>query len=330
MDILYLVIGIMLIIVCIVDFIWTTLWIDGGAGPVTDWFSSLIWKSFRKLAAGHSKSLSLAGPFILSATLAMWIGMLWVGWTLVFAGLDGSISPSHGNDPISWFDRIYYAGYLIFTLGNGDFSPNEGMWQVVSVLATGTGMLFITFGVTYLISILSAVTVKRSFAASIHGIGETPEELVANAWNGSDFHNIDSLLDTYSEQLSSLTSQHIAYPVLHYYHAASNESSMPTAVAVFDEALSVMKFAVPDQHHPNSLLMKESRSSIQHYLETLNKSFYRPSKQVPPLPDLPFLQEAGIPILPEKDYKKAYEKLEERRRKLLGVIEADARPWPKQ
>ncbi|WP_083387771.1 potassium channel family protein [Planococcus antarcticus] len=328
LDILYLVIGILLIVLCIIDFTWTTLWIDGGAGPVTDRLSSFIWRTFRLFVGDHSKSLSLAGPVVLSASLTMWIAILWAGWTLVFAGLEGSISPSHGNDPISWFDRIYFAGYLIFTLGNGDFSPTEGVWQILTVLATGTGMLFITFGVTYLISILSAVTVKRSFSASIQGLGHSAEELVESAWNGSNFHDIDSLLTTYSEQLSSLTAQHIAYPVLHYYHAANNVSSMPTAVVVLDEALSIM--GVPRDCHPNQLLLKETQSSVQLYLETLNKSFYKPSKNVPELPDFKFLSNAGIPLVPSEEFKEAYKQLRERRRKLLGVIEADARPWPKR
>ncbi|WP_251047564.1 potassium channel family protein [Planococcus sp. ISL-110] len=325
-----MVLGILLIVLCIVDFTWTTLWIDGGAGPVTDRLSSFVWRAFRMIAGDHSKSLSLAGPLVLSASLVMWIATLWIGWTLVFAGFEGSISPSHGNDPISWFDRIYFAGYLIFTLGNGDFAPTEGVWQIFTVLATGTGMLFITFGVTYLISILSAVTVKRSFAASIHGVGNSAEELVESAWNGRDFHDIDSLLNTYSEQLSTLTAQHIAYPVLHYYHAANNQSAMPTAVVVLDEALSIIKFGVPIDRHPNRLLLKEARSSVQLYLETLNKSFYKPSKNVPDLPDFTYLSKAGIPLVPDKEYSEAYEKLQERRSKLLGVIEADARPWPKQ
>lgn len=328
MDIVYLLAGIALIVLCIIDFTWTTLWIDGGAGPVTDRLSSLVWKTVKAVAGDHSKSLSLAGPLVLSATLVMWIFMLWSGWTLVFAGLADSISPSQGTDPISWVDRIYYAGYLIFTLGNGDFSPKEGVWQIVSVLATGTGMLFITLGVTYLISILSAVTVKRSFASSIHGIGETAEELVESAWNGADFHDFDLLLATYSEQLGSLTAQHIAYPVLHYYHAVSNGSSMPTAAVVLDETLSIIKFSVPVEHHPNRLILKGARSSVQHYLETLNKSFYKPSEQIPSLPDFNFLRQAGVPLVPEKEYSKAYGQLEQRRRKLLGVIEADERPWP--
>lgn len=325
---LYLALGIILIVLCIVDFTWTTLWIDGGAGPVTDRLSSVIWIAFKKVTGGRSKPLSLAGPVVLSSTLVMWIMMLWSGWTLLFAGMEDSISPASGTDPISWFDLIYYAGYLIFTLGNGDFVPGEGASQIVSVLATGTGMLFITFGVTYLISILSAVTAKRSFASSIDGLGKSAEELVASAWNGKDFHDIDFLLDTYSEQLGSLTSQHIAYPVLHYYHASNNAASMPEAVAVLDEALSIMKFAVPAEHHPNTLLLKEMRSSLQLYLETLNKSFFKSSGSVPPLPDFSYLREMGIALTPDEEHPKVYEELKERRRKLLGVLEADERPWP--
>lgn len=327
LDLLYLFVGIAFIILCIIDFIWTTLWIDGGAGPVTNRLSSLIWRMARMIGGNHSKSLSLAGPFVLSATLLMWISLLWIGWTLIFAGLGQAISPSHGTDPISWFDRFYFAGYLIFTLGNGDFSPKEGNAQIISVLATGTGMLFITFGVTYLISILSAVTLKRSFASSVHDLGETAEELVSSAWNGSDFHDLDLLLAGYSQQLSSLAAQHAAYPVLHYYHAVSNKTAMPTAIVILDEALSIIKFAVSGKYHPNQLLLKEMRSSIDQYLETLNKSFYKPSKQIPPVPNFNAFQEAGIPLVPEKEYTKAFAALENRRRKLLGGLEADGRSW---
>ncbi|ALS78690.1 ion channel [Planococcus kocurii] len=327
LNLLYLLVGMAFIILCIVDFIWTTLWIDGGAGPVTNRLSSLIWRMARMIGGNHSKSLSLAGPFVLSATLLMWISLLWIGWTLIFAGLGQAISPSHGTDAISWVDRFYFAGYLIFTLGNGDFSPKEGSAQIVSVLATGTGMLFITFGVTYLISILSAVTMKRSFASSIHGLGETAEELVSSAWNGHDFHNLDLLLASYSEQLSSLAAQHAAYPVLHYYHAVSHKTAMPSAIAILDEAVSLIKFAVPVSYHPNQLLLKEMRSSIDQYLDTLNKSFYKPSKQIPPIPNFNIFQEAEIPMMPETDYLNAFATLENRRRKLLGGLEADGRSW---
>lgn len=320
--------GIIVLILCIIDFTWTTLWIDGGAGPVTKRLSSSIWKFMRITGGKHSRQLSLAGPLVLSATLLMWIGLLWIGWTLTFAGLEQSISPSHGTDPISWYDRFYFAGYLIFTLGNGDFSPMEGTAQIISVIATATGMLFITFGVTYLISILSAVTMKRSFAVSVHGLGESAEEIARSAWNGEDFHDLNLLLASFSENLGSLAAQHAAYPVLHYYHATSNTTAMPTAITVLDESLSIIKFAVPEKHHPNQLLLKEMRSSVDQYLETLNPSFFKPSEQVPSLPDFNSLREEGVPLIPEKEYTSAYKKIETRRKKLLGGLEADGRPWP--
>lgn len=328
METLYLIAGIFVLIVCIIDFTWTTLWIDGGAGPVTDRLSSSVWRFMRKIGGNHSKLLSLAGPLVLSTTLLMWIVLLWIGWTFTFAGLEQSISPSHGTDPISWFDRFYFAGYLIFTLGNGDFSPMEGTAQILSIVATATGMLFITFGVTYLISILSAVTMKRSLAVSVHGLGESAEEIARSAWNGEDFHDLNLLLASFSENLSSLAAQHAAYPVLHYYHAISNTTAMPTAIAVLDESLSIIKLAVPEKHHPNQLILKEMRSSIDQYLETLEQSFFKPSEQVPPLPDFVSLRKEGIPLIQEKEYTSAYKKIETRRRKLLGGLEADGRPWP--
>ncbi len=324
----YLLLGIFFIGLCIIDFIWTTLWVDGGAGPVTNRLSSLLWKTMKLLGGGRSTLLSLAGPLVLCATLIMWIGMLWIGWTFVFTGLEQAISPSQGSDPISWMDRIYFAGYLIFTLGNGDFSPAEGTAQFVSVLATGTGMLFITFGVTYLLSILSAVTMKRSFAASVLGFGKSAEELTKSAWNGTDFHDFDLLLASFSEQLSSLAAKHTAYPVLHFYHSIRDETAMPTAAAILDESLSIIKYAVASPYHPNQMLVQEMRSSIDLYVKTLEQSIYKPAKSIPPLPVFTFLQQAGIPLLTEQSFIKNFNNLETRRRKLLGGLEADGRPWP--
>lgn len=328
MNTVYLLIGIILVVLCIIDFIWTTLWVDGGAGPITNRLSSLIWKVMKMLSGGQSTLLSLAGPIVLSATLLMWILLLWAGWTFVFTGLEQGISPSQGTDPISWFDRIYFAGYLIFTLGNGDFSPAEGSAQMVSVFATGTGMLLITFGVTYILSILGAVTMKRSFAASVLGLGQSAEELTKSAWNGEDFHDFDLLLASFSDQLSSLAAQHVAYPVLHYYHSVSTDTAVPTAVTVLDETLSIIKFAIPTLHHPNQMLLQEMRSSVDLYLKALEQSIYQPSEIEPALPNFHFLHDVGIPLRSEKEYTNSFATLETRRRKLLGGLKADGRSWP--
>ena len=94
--------------------------------------------------------------------------------------------------------------------------PKEGFWQVATVIASDNGMLFITLGVTYVLSVLNAVTLQRSFASTITGLGMSGSEFVTKTWNGNHFSNTDLLLNSASSQLNTLTAQHKAYPILHY------------------------------------------------------------------------------------------------------------------
>ncbi len=327
METLYLAIGIAIVVISIIDFIWTTLWVNGGAGPLTDKLSSIVWIGMRKISNDNSKVLSLAGPLILSLTLLMWIALLWVGWTFVFSGSESSLINTTTKAFATWSDRFYYSGYLIFTLGNGDFAPNGTNWQIITVVATGSGMLFITLGVTYLLSVLSAVTEKRSFATSVSVLGETSAEIVENAWNGKNFTNIDLLLQTFSTQLSTITAQHNAYPVLHYYYAEDRNESVPVAVVLLDEALSILRFAVPIENSPNRMLLQEARGTIGDYLETLTS--FAVAADEPPRITIDDLRSKGLPILAQPDFDKAMENSIKRRQQLAGLIQSSASesPW---
>lgn len=328
MNEIYIIIGVLLLIMGIMDFIWTTLWVDGGAGPLTKRLSHTIWKFLWKISRSNPKILSLSGPLILSLTLLMWIVLLWIGWTFVFAGNDHSIINAQDNSPATWVERIYFTGYLIFTLGNGDFSPQGTVWQIATVCATGTGMLFITLGVTYLLSVLGAVTQKRAFAESVYGSGKTSIEWIKNSGNGEHFHNADFLLSKYSNQLSTITAQHKAYPILHYYYAEDKKEAVPIAVTILDETLTLFSYGIRPENQPNRLLVTEARSSIQSYLDTLYSAKVKPSKEVPPFDDIEKLHHEGFPTVPKQEFLDSLVALEDRRKKLLGIIQYNALKWP--
>lgn len=57
-------------------------------------------------------------------------------------------STATGN-PAGTVERLYFTGYTVFTLGNGDFRPGAGTWQLATVAATGTGLVLITLAITY-------------------------------------------------------------------------------------------------------------------------------------------------------------------------------------
>lgn len=324
----YLAFGVVLLSIAVVDLLWTTLWAEGGAGPLTSRLMAGTWKAIRRVGGRNSRVLPLAGPLIFVITLLTWIVLLWSGWTFVFASTENALIDTLDRGPISWFDRIYFTGYTMFTLGNGDFVPRNGSWQLATVLTTGSGMLLVTLSVSYTLSVLDAITQKHAFASGVSGLAMRSEGLVRTAWDGEGFSGFDLPLNTYVSQLNTLTSNHEAYPVLHYFYSARAERAPVVAIAVLDESLTLLRFGIPERHRPNDVIITNARSSVQTYLETLHSAFIRPADQAPPPPDLDALRESGIPTVSEEEFAVALETLTDRRRTLLGLVESDARRWP--
>ncbi|SEV85998.1 potassium channel family protein [Natrinema salifodinae] len=328
MNPVYLVAGLVLLVGAIVDILWTTLWVDGGSGPISGRLTTAVWRGLRVMTGDHKKALSLAGPLILTLTLATWIGLIWIGWTFIFASYPTALISTRTGAVADWSGRLYYVAYTMFTDGNGDYTPIGDVWEMASALTTATGMAFVTLGVSYILTVLGAVSDKRSFASSVTGLGERSEALVRTGWTGEDFQGLDLTLETLAAELSLLAEQHKSYPILHYYHSEQGERASAMAVPIYDEALTLFLHGVPDDDSPDPAIIENGRSSAQSYLETLDTAFIDPAEEVPPPPDLDRLREDDIPTVSDEEFADALEDLTERRRRLLGVVRGDAWEWP--
>ncbi len=328
MAVVSLVVGICLLAIVVIDLLWTTLWVEGGAGPLTDLLMAGTWDGFRRAVAGHSRLLTLSGPVILALGLVGWLVLLWAGWTLVFASAEFPLIDTVSGGPPSLTDRIYFTGYTIFTLGNGDFAPRTGRWQLATTLATGSGMLFVTLSVTYVLSVLDAVTQKRSFASSVSGLGSRSDDLLQTSWDGDEFCGLELSLNALTSQLNTLTANHKAYPVLHYFHSGQTDRAPVTSVVLLDEALTMLRFGVPESARPSDSIVRNARASVHSYLETLHDAFVDPADRTPPQPDLGPLRAAGIPTVSDDAFDASISDLHKRRRLLLGLVESDLRQWP--
>ncbi|WP_227356065.1 ion channel [Haladaptatus salinisoli] len=328
MNLVYFILGIILLTTVVVDLLWTTVWIEGGAGPLTSRLMAWSWRLVRRIGDRNSWILSLTGPFIFIVGLTTWILLLWGGWTLIFASAEGALIDSLNRGSISWFDRIYFTGYTFFTLGIGDFVPQDGVWQLATTLAAGSGLLLLTLSVTYILSVLDAVTQKRAFASNVTGLGMQSEDIIRRSWNGEEFHGLELTLNTLTSQLNTLTSNHKAYPILHYFYSKQPEQASVIGITVLDGALTLLRFGVPEQNQPSNVILTNARASVQSYLNTLHSAFIEPAEQSPPSPDLDAIREVGVPTLPDKEFATSLKGLDERRRTLLGLVESDAREWP--
>ena len=324
----HLLLGAVLLSAAVVDLLWTTLWVEGGAGPLTSGLMATTWRALRRIGNREPRVLVLTGPVLLVAGLVTWIALLWGGWVFVLAGVESALVDTVGRGGISWSDRVYFVGYAVFTLGNGDFAPRSGVPQVVTTLASASGMLFVTLSVTYVISVLDAVTQKRSFASDVSGLGPDGAGIVRTSWNGAEFEALDVTLDTVASELNTLTSNHKAYPILHYFYSRRARHAPASQIPVLDEALTLLRFGVEERARPPETVLRSARSGVENYLDTLGDTFITPADCAPPLPDLGSLRETRIPVVPDDEFAASVGTLEERRRTLLGLVESDVREWP--
>jgi len=324
-----LVIGVVVLVVVVIDLLWTTLWVGGGAGPLTMRLSSGTWGVFRRSTA-NDVTLSLAGPVVLTLTLLTWLGLLWAGWTFLFVGGEPSLLSTRDYQPAVWPDHGYFVAYSMFTMGNGDFTPASSAWQVATSLTTGSGMLLVTLSITYVLSVLRAVTQARSFASSVTGLGTKSEEHLQRGWNDDDqsFEDLEIQLFRLSSHLDSVTEQHLSYPILHYYRSIRPRSATPRAVAMLDDVLLLLETAVPERYRINAVLTNTLESSIENYVEVLETEAIDPSTETPPRPDLEFLRELDVPTVANETFDEELGSHRSRRQRLQTVVEQSAWDWP--
>ena len=327
MNLLYLGLGVILLFGVAIDLLWTTLWVEGGAGPLTHWLMTGLWAGFRTVSDQDSRVLRLAGPLILLAELLMWVILLWVGWTLVFASAGEILIDTLDRGPVSWTGWLYFVGYTLFTLGNGDYAVQDGIWQPVTAVAALNGLVFLTLGATYFLSVLRAVTQKRAFAMGVTGLGTRSEAIVRSAWDGEEFQGLNLPLITYTAELDTLTSNYEAYPILHYFYEQQERWAPVIAVCLLDETLTLLRFGVQEHKRLPDPIINNARSSVQNHLDILSGTFIESADRAPPAPDLDSLREAGVPVMNDQEFDEALNELRVRRQDLLGLVEGDARQW---
>ena len=160
---------------------------------------------------------ALAGSTLLLVVIFMWVALLWTGWLMIFSSDAGAVVHGQTGQPADFGSRIYFTGFTLFTLGVGDYVPQGVIWKFCTAAASFSGLFLITLAITYLLSVLGAVTQKRQLAAMLHDLGDSPLEIVRQSWDGESFRDLVQRLDTNIWPLLHLhTQRHHTYPIIHY------------------------------------------------------------------------------------------------------------------
>ena len=266
---LYLLMGFFILLFTIYDFFYTTL-SGSGAGFVAEKVSIFSDRIIQLLVKSFGRSVyKVHGLFVNLMVLVVWILLVWLGLFLVYSWNPEAITNSSGR-PANTLERLYFTGYIISTLGIGNFIPISGFFEIITSVFSFFGFIFFTSSMTYFISVSSALVNKRTLAKSIFNLGKSPQEIADKFLSMQSSYSYQQLLNL-QEMIDKHSINHHAYPVVHFYTEAKAKDCLSLNLTRLDEAISILI----DSEEGGGLQqeLEPVRSSLTNFLENLDESF---------------------------------------------------------
>jgi len=272
MSIFFLILGICLYVGVVLDILKTTLSLQGG-GWFTGKFAHLFWNFILKLSGrnGHSKLLAKAGYLLLIAIIIIWVVTLYSSLVFLLFSSPNSVINGTTKLPANTWEKIYYAGYVLSTLGLGDFIASTNVWRLVTNLYGLTGLVLITMSVTYFIPVLSAVIKKRKLGINLSTLGNSPQKILLNAWNGENFNSLIDQLQTMSSDILEHNQNHRAYPVIHYFHNSKKKYAIVLQLARLNEAVFMLQHNLCSKYKIPENNLAAVATALNNYVEVIQE-----------------------------------------------------------
>jgi hypothetical protein len=313
-----------------VDLVWTTLGTHGG-GPVTDTLLNAIWKLLLRLHRRRPKHrlLSYAGSVLLTLIVVIWMGLFWAGCFLVFEGRRDSVVDSHARRIATSEEKFFFAGSTLFTFGTAEYAANGPWWRLAAVVTGAIGLGAVTLAITFLLQVLQSVVMKRALAVYISDTGSPPYELLNRSWTGERFNGLDGHMANITEQLHVVTEQHLAYPVLRYFHSEKLRTASTVRLAGLYEITLILEEGIAPHLRLGRISIYPLRDALAGYCEALSGMFVNPTAAPPPLPSLAPLRDLGVETVDDATFAAAAdaEKVAHVRRFFLALLHEDGWTW---
>jgi hypothetical protein len=181
-------------------------------------------------------AFSYYGPMSLIFLLALWAGMMVLGFALVYYSLGSPF-----NDPsqrAGFLSDVYVSGTTLFTLGLGDVTPHLGLVRGIVILEAGTGFGLLAVVMGYfpvLYGAFSRREVSISLLDARAGSPPTAAELMRrHSYEGAE-QALSLLLVEWERWSAELLESHISYPLLCYFRSQhTNQSWISALTSVLD------------------------------------------------------------------------------------------------
>jgi Ion channel len=275
--------GVLLLLFVVYDVYATILHARGRSGPLSETLYRIIWRCARVFSARFARprrhrTLNAVGPVLLPLMIVCYIFLLIISFALVYLPrMPAQFIVAPQSLTVPWLDSLYFSGITLVTVGYGDIAPHTSLMRVVALVEGASGFALISLGVTYLITVYSALERKRAIALSFYhqaDEGADAAGFIAHHFVAGRFYGLEVVLRTAARDLQQILESHIEHPVIHYFHPVEVHKSFPRVLFLALEICAVLRACLDDEAYRDLIDHPEVRtleSSARHVLSELFK-----------------------------------------------------------
>ena len=249
--------GVLLVLVGLLDVFFTVLHYDGFGFLSSRLYNGLfdaVCLATRPLPRTYrAVGLSMAAPLMVPATITVWIFLVSSGYALVYyAGMDGrtfSFSSS-GLEP-SFMEAFYFSGVTIATLGLGDVTPLNSLYQVIAVSEALIGFGILTLAITYVLGIYEVLRQLGVISAGLYHQAQDssdPLSILAPHFPGGQHRGLESHLMDLHRGLVEIYEGIRRCPIVYYFHSRRAYRSLPFAFRMVGGMAGALRWGLPEDH----------------------------------------------------------------------------------
>ena len=198
-----------------------------------------LWRSIgQRKSAGDAREdfLGTYAPLALMLILVVWVGMLVLGYGLIFWSLRIHFEP-HIN---SFGSALYVAGVALITIGFGDYVPTDALARIFTLCAGGSGLAVFALVISLLFTLYTAFERREVLALTLDARAGSPPSGVMLLESYSKLGLLDTLpafFEQWEQWSAQVLQSHIAYPLLPFFRSSHDgESWIASLGAVLDSA----------------------------------------------------------------------------------------------
>lgn len=245
------------------------------------WLIRPAWRVFRTIGVGrngkrHDQLLGFFAPAATILLLAVWLGLLMLGYGLILFALRDEVSPS----PTNLGQAVYFAASSILTLGYGDIVATEPLARFVVVVSAATGLGVVALAVTYLFSLYGSYQRREVAVVTLQSLAGAPPSAVTLLVNcrllGLEGRLPDLFLE-WQRWAAEVLDTHVAYPLLGYFRSSHDNLTWIGALGSMLDAASLILTTVEGLPRGEVELFRRVGS---HLVEDISNLGFRASPHV--------------------------------------------------